>query len=427
MLRKMLKAIGWTAAGLVGLVVVLYLVALAINWRDRPPSAAAKQLTQVSRARPPVADENNAYVYLQHWQQDPDRRSKLSAPVQEFLETCAPGRPECAAAFDRADGLLAQWIAADGELLDHYTAFVAHTGWHEGDLFTVESIPQYSGASDGQKMLLLRARELAKQGDADAVRELLEGDLQFWRMALQSSDILVSKMMTTAALNRHFKWGSLVLRSLPAAKQAEAIPAGWRNAISNDERSMERCVAGEWLFTSAALSRAPTESFGVDEDHPIARRVTRLIAPMYQEQDTINQYAQYDLSVARAFAAPLHDYPKVVADVQERARQTAGDLFPFGSVYNLPGQWLVAFTLYSTDLTDYAVRVGDIEGVRRAALTGATLRASGVEAKDVSAALTNAEQRDPYTNQPFGWDDKSGAIVFRGLQSGERGEHRIYY
>ena len=34
MLRKVLKGLGWTAAGLVGLVVLLYLAMLAINWRD---------------------------------------------------------------------------------------------------------------------------------------------------------------------------------------------------------------------------------------------------------------------------------------------------------------------------------------------------------------------------------------------------------
>ena len=57
----------------------------------------------------------------------------------------------------------------------------------------------------------------------------------------------------------------------------------------------------------------------------------------------------------------------------------------------------------------------------------ATVRASGVESKDVPAALANAELRDPYTNQPFVWDEASQSIVFTGLQTGERGEHRIYY
>ena len=427
MLRKLLKAIGWTAAGLVGLVVLLYLAALAINWRDREPSAAAKHLAQVSRDRPAVAEADNAFAYLQQWEQNPDRHGRRPAPVEEFLETCRQGKPECAAAFDRADGLFAQWSAAEGELLEAYMALSTRSGWHEGNVFTEESIPRYSGPMDGQKMLLLRARELAKQGDADQVRMLLERDLRFWRMVLESSDILVSKMMATVALTRHFEWGTLVLRSLPAARQATAIPAGWRHEISDEERSMERCMAGEWLFSSSILRRAASDYFGVTSEHAIARGVTWLAVPLYQQQDTINRYAEHNLSVARAFEVPLTAYPRVVAEVREREQRTANDLFPYGAVYNLPGAWFFSFMLVGSDSTTYYVRVSDVEGVRRAALTAAILRSSGVEAQGVSAALSNADQRDPYTDLPFAWDDKLGAIVFRGLQTGERGEHRIYY
>jgi hypothetical protein len=427
MVRQVLKGIGWTAAGLAGLVIVLYLAVVAINWRDREPSAAAKHLTQVSYGRPAVADADNAYVYLQQWEQDPDRRVKLAAPVEEFLETCRPANPECAAAFDRADGMFAQWSAADGELLQGYMELSARSGWHEGNVFTEESIPRYIGPMNGQKLLLLQARELAKQGDAEQVRALLERDLRFWRIVLHSSDILVSKMMATGALTRHFEWGTLVLRSLPASRQAAAIPAGWRTEISDAERSMERCMAGDWLFSSSVLRRMSSEYFGVSSEHLIGRGVMLLARPLYQQQDTINRYAEHNLDVARAFAVPLDAYPRVVVEVRERERQTANDLFPYGAVYNLPGAWFVAIMLVDSDLTSYYVRVGDIEGVRRAALTAALLRSSGVAVEDVAAALGNAEQRNPYTHQPFAWDDKLGAIVFRGLQSGERGAHRIYY
>lgn len=75
----------------------------------------------------------------------------------------------------------------------------------------------------------------------------------------------------------------------------------------------------------------------------------------------------------------------------------------------------------------YAGRVGDVEGVRRAALAAVTLRASGVKAPDVATALSSIQLRNPYNDQPFSWDEKEGAIVFRGLEAGERGQHRIRY
>jgi hypothetical protein len=54
-MRKTLRAIGWFAAGLAGLCIVLYLVALAINWRDEEPNAAAVRLSEIFRDRPAVA------------------------------------------------------------------------------------------------------------------------------------------------------------------------------------------------------------------------------------------------------------------------------------------------------------------------------------------------------------------------------------
>src|SRR5688572_6076521 len=64
MLHKLLKIFGWTTAGLVGLAIGLYSIAVAINWRDQPPSADAVRFTAIHRDRPPVADQDNAFVYL---------------------------------------------------------------------------------------------------------------------------------------------------------------------------------------------------------------------------------------------------------------------------------------------------------------------------------------------------------------------------
>ena len=41
---KVLKVIGLCALGLMGLVVLLYLIGVAVNWRDQPPSAVALEM-----------------------------------------------------------------------------------------------------------------------------------------------------------------------------------------------------------------------------------------------------------------------------------------------------------------------------------------------------------------------------------------------
>ena len=72
MLRRVFKAAGWTVLGLAALCVVLYLIAVAINWRDQEPSAIAVRFASLYRDRPVVADDDNAYVYLMGFGVSPD-------------------------------------------------------------------------------------------------------------------------------------------------------------------------------------------------------------------------------------------------------------------------------------------------------------------------------------------------------------------
>ena len=72
MLRKILVILPWVAGGLFGLSVLLYLVALAVNWRDAEPSAAALQMADFYRSRTDVRDEDNGFVYMMGFDVGPD-------------------------------------------------------------------------------------------------------------------------------------------------------------------------------------------------------------------------------------------------------------------------------------------------------------------------------------------------------------------
>jgi len=61
---KALKIIGAILLGLVGLVVLLYVIGVAVNWRDQPPSAAALEMKAILADRAPVADTDNGFVYV---------------------------------------------------------------------------------------------------------------------------------------------------------------------------------------------------------------------------------------------------------------------------------------------------------------------------------------------------------------------------
>jgi hypothetical protein len=93
-----------------------------------------------------------------------------------------------------------------------------------------------------------------------------------------------------------------------------------------------------------------------------------------------------------------------------RTAELAQQTFPRRSVYNVMGQLLIGMGLASYE--NYARRIGDVEGVRRAALAVVTMRAASVATHDILAALATSPFRDPYTGRPFEWDGE--AVVFRG-------------
>mgnify|MGYP001818940799 FL=1 len=72
-------------------------------------------------------------------------------------------------------------------------------------------------------------------------------------MVLGNSDSLISKMIATAAISRHFKMANLVIRNTPKSLTHEAVPPSWRNPIDAYERSMQRCYVGEWIFADNSV------------------------------------------------------------------------------------------------------------------------------------------------------------------------------
>ncbi len=74
-------------------------------------------------------------------------------------------------------------------------------------------------------------------------------------------------------------------------------------------------------------------------------------------------------------------------------------------------------------MTNYAVRVADLEGMRRIHVLAADLRSAGTSSADMYRALNGATTKDPYTGLPFAWSETRQAVIFRGLQEGARGEH----
>jgi hypothetical protein len=454
MVRKTLRAFAWLVGAVIGLAVALYIAAVAVNWSDRPPSPDALRLTASYEDRAPVGNDANAFIYLLGFDaplndeprdlgvrrlawlrligerpfnlaDDPQVEHleyvSTDSAVGNLLAACADDSRECAVAFADADEAFQSWNASHPWLLDRYNELIAHSGWREEVFDWSAPLPSYAPVMHGQRLLMLQVKILADNGDARAASELLAKDARFWRMVLASSDLLITKMIATAALRRHFEWGSMAVRRLPSGSIASALPREWHQPITNAELSLRRTLVGEWIWFSSAPVMQDGE-LALEETFA-SRMSDRLLHPLFQPQDTLNRQATFLDNLADALDAPLADYEAAADRASLVTWQMTQEAYPPRSLYNLVGSLAMAAGV--GDYGAYAYRVGDIEGMRRGAVAAVLMRESPMPQPDQTLAASPL--RNPYDDQPLGWDADEQAVVFIGLEPGERGEHRFYY
>lgn len=376
------------------LVAVLYLLLLAINLKDRPPSADAQRLESMARNRAPVADADNGRLYLQRWTRlrktDPAYQDKETPFFAALKNDCRTVDRACLALLEANDKPIRETLAAQAVTLAHYRKLIALTGWQAPFPLDMTNLPDAVAAGDGQRLLLLAAWLRARDGDANAVSAALAAEHRFWRMALGSTDELISKMFALAYLQRNLAWGNMVLAQLPPKAQRAAVPAPWRLPVTVRERSLLLPLVGEYQFIKQMTEDMASGNASASDLLPPVTRV--LGEPLFQRQDSRNKWAA--LALADMFSGS----------------------WSLDDLYNPAGAVLVKVS--AGQWSTY--------GARLAVLTVA-LRSAGAAADQLAERLAAAELRNPYDDKPFGWDAGERSITFTGLATGERGRSRFVY
>ncbi len=457
---KTFRTLGWLVGIVLCVALLAYALGFVVNLNDQPPSAETKMLATQQPSTPAVTDPGNAYLYIlgfaaapdadpaiaglerHRWMlaataepnseanappEDYDYRGLRSDEVAELAEACSRAEAECARLFEAGHSSVEQWLADEQWLLDRYRSLIAMNEFQEATLFDpMAPIPPYGAVFEGQKLLMAQGWRAASAGDAEAVRTALESDLVFWRIVLENSDGLVSKMVATSAIIRHFKLGNLVLREVPPDIAPTAVPASWWVEISDEERSMLRCFAGEWRFFDHALQsvadNAIAGALGTANAGAWDRLLGTAMKPFWQPQDISNRHARMMIDLANLYAVPFEDIPNAVRMAETLQASTHE---PRSRLYNPIGN--IVLSLGFSSFSNYAVRVSDLEGIRRAAIAVADLRAAAVEPQDVAVQLESSPRRNPYTGEAFKWQAENGSVTFKGLEPHERSLHALIY
>jgi hypothetical protein len=458
---KVLKIIGAIALGLVGLAVLLYVIGVAVNWRDQPPSADALAIRKIRAGRAPAADADNGFVYALGFgvpaSEDPQRAGVMrmawmesvnrdprqfdAEPEKKYVEFNSSASPsmtgvkaacgethsgECRDAFLAA--LAHPRLTLEELQLARYRALIQRPAWREVVPLDIRlPLPAYGDIIQGQRLLMVDLAARAKTAPPEEISAALRQDFAFWRETQKSADYLITKMISVAAIRQHFFFGSLVLREMPGAARAEVIES-WSVPFSAEELSMRRTMAGELAFAEGVMLTWRNGNNG-QLFEPAAEGLTlfgrigsSLARPFYQHQDQMNYYAAKYLDFAKRFEMPLDQYLQIAETVE--ASEPHGISF---HVYNAAGHVFRGLTGTWT-YAGYPVRVGSIEGMRRAALLTAQLRERDVPLDQMPKEVSGAGLRNPFDGKPFEWSAQERAVVYVGPDAeANRKRHAFFY
>ena len=463
-LRTTLRWLMWIAIVIAAVPVLLYVFAFAVNWRDQPPSAEALALATTA-PREPIPDDANAYVFVlgfavprvgdaalvgasrAEWiralaadtsidrSSDPYPGSapefqQIPEPLMAVLTPCSTGDAACVAAFDGAAGTLREDLEKQRPFIERYKTLLKRKSWQEvttGDLRgPLASLAEVGYA---RRLFLLETWLIAAAGDANEVRTRLAADIALWRMVVADSDWLQSKVIAASYVGQHFVWGNLILRRLPPERRADGVPEAWRRPLTDAERSMRRTFANEVRVVDTSIRFMKQDGLAMplpasvpDTRSTLDRAFTRLELPLLQPQATVNRFAAMYVKLEALLGVPYSELGAAVARAPETDAPPRGVL---AVTYNLLGN---ALGPPEPDLAaNYALRIADLEGARRAAVLTVDLRVLKIPPELAGAMVALAAGRDPYTGGPFAWTPEPPMVSFTGLERTNGTRHKFLY
>jgi hypothetical protein len=472
MFKFILKLLAGILSVILGLILAIYLVFWVVNLHDQPPSELATTFESNYINRIKISDQDNAFVYFMGFSvaqnedpkvwgakrialvthatdeevgglsndpimQDYLYKNSRIASVEKFSSLFKlPVDENIFATLEGNKGVVVEWVNTEGWLLTRYLELLNYKQYQEYVMTDPAApLPNYAAVLEAQKLFFAKLWLQAEQGNVEVVKNLLEHDLAYWRVALASSDMLISKMIAVAALNRHFAYGNLILKKLSMKTQVNAIPESWKIAFTKTELSTLRVFNGEWIFQDRVfkkLKQKPDDYFYESFHLVKAHWLANLALPFFQSQDVSNRQATYFKKLIDGVDVSLDKYVEAIDELEdgyEEEQELRADKLNF-HIYNAAGIYLIHLgeaEYGSSVYIPYSSRVTDLEGVRQAAVLTSELRNQSLSTDAIPDFITNSTYQNPYTLKPFEWDAETKAVKFTGLEEGERGTYLFAY
>lgn len=297
MAATLTKMFSKTLAVMFASLLLCYLLLLLVNIRDEPPSAAAQTMQQLQQAAASAAEQStqtNGYAYLAQHGSSPNYR--LAEPLAALMRQCHQG--DCQQLLD-AEPELTRWVNEHDELAAFYQQIRSFDHWYETVPTDVaDPFPSWQPLLEGQQLLFAQAWLALQQQDIAQARQLLQQDMQFWRGLLTKHNLLIGKMVSSAAIKRHFEFAAMLQQELAGTAQAALTPDSWQMAFTVQELNLRQVLSGEWVYGNTLTEQTLLNDDALAQASAAERFAWWLLKPLFQPQATRNQRAAMLLAQA---------------------------------------------------------------------------------------------------------------------------------
>lgn len=427
----LLKRFSLFVLALASVCLLVWLVLVLINLRDEAPSEITQRYLSMDWDRAVLLEEDNAVEFFAGLDaaRDVEPRElghdwfawanvasdqEVSGPqgpgLQEYqnlkplMRACALPRPDCQAMLEGPDAPnLQQQLFAAQWAVQRYARLLEYSHWREPGPQRYDVILDYTTPVQLSTLYRLHALQVSRQGDLPSSLALLDRDVRFWRLKLAQSSHLLGRMIAHAMLLHNLHWTHAVLQQSGASLPEHS---SWRSPMTEDELSGSRGYVGEMTSMRASMDISRSSSNQTLTDRILALLGRSLFKPVA----TLNLYAAHFHQAEQAMRQPLDTLPETLARLQlQRVDEQAG-----WQIYNPIGAHHASQS-HAQDFLRYAVRVSDLEGLRKMLLLADQLRSETIDNADRARWIEQSSLRNPYTEMPFDWNPDAAMLSFDGL------------
>lgn len=447
-MKRVLKWLAVAIAAGIGFIIALAAIGLAaMAFMNRSDNALSPQAAAVLQTETfPDAAQNGYFAMLGLRSDSPHEygRRWLAAVTEskdaEALEaalkalpttrvvlpsalTCNPEKEQCLARYKAKPDDARRLINEGRVLVQHYRQLRDYPAFVEAlpaaSMRYDMPLPQYQAMVDGQQVVRAEIALAAATGAADRALADLAAEIELHRRMFAGSRLLIMKMVARRALVR-----DVALLAEFIATQPQTLRGGARGAIEHalrppapEELALDNVLHSEMrmgvnLFLDSA--KRPELVIGaIDTEYPM-RLLVWLARLGYLPVATANRYVELMQPVVEASRAPTSSIETTLAEanhrIQTRYEELAGSL----ALRNIAGDKLLV--LGAPAYGDYILAVRDIEALLRLAAAAVDLsekNLNNASAEKIRAALAaDATRRDPYSGQPFEFDEATASLGF---------------